>query len=70
MHYVDYYFDNDHNLSSSKNVKHGFEEYTSDPADPVPYTNGTYSRRNNEYMVEDQRFARSDLMYWLMKPIL
>jgi hypothetical protein len=23
----------------------------------VPYTNGIYRRRNNEYMVEDQRFA-------------
>ncbi len=29
----------------------------SDPALPVPYTNGIYGDRNNEYMVEDQRFA-------------
>jgi len=32
-------------------------EYISDPAKPVPYTNGIYGRRNNEYMAEDQRFA-------------
>jgi len=34
-----------------------FDEYTSDPTKPVPYTNGIYSNRNNEYMVEDQRFT-------------
>jgi uncharacterized protein len=34
-------------------------EYISDPAKPVPYTNGIYGRRNNEYMAEDQRFAAS-----------
>jgi len=34
-----------------------FSEYISDPAKPVPYTNGIYGRRNNEYMAEDQRFA-------------
>lgn len=35
----------------------GFSSYVSDPAKPVPYTAGTYAGRNNEYMVEDQRFA-------------
>ncbi|MDQ2719988.1 MAG: CocE/NonD family hydrolase [Bacteroidota bacterium] len=34
-----------------------YDEYISDPAKPVPYTNGIFARRNNEYMVEDQRFA-------------
>ena len=34
-----------------------FSEYISDPGKPVPYTNGIYRRRNNEYMVEDQRFT-------------
>lgn len=32
-------------------------DYISDPAKPVPYTNGIFGRRNNEYMAEDQRFA-------------
>ena len=34
-----------------------FAEYISDPKKPVPYTNGIYRSRNNEYMVEDQRFT-------------
>ncbi|AXE16638.1 X-Pro dipeptidyl-peptidase [Runella rosea] len=37
--------------------KDGFDEYVSDPAKPVPYTDGIFARRNNQYMVEDQRFA-------------
>ncbi|MDB5268353.1 MAG: X-Pro dipeptidyl-peptidase [Hymenobacter sp.] len=32
-------------------------EYLSDPANPVPYTDGIHGSRNNEYMIEDQRFA-------------
>lgn len=35
----------------------GFSSYTSDPAKPVPYTATVSGGRNNEYMVEDQRFA-------------
>ncbi|MFN8343770.1 MAG: CocE/NonD family hydrolase [Spirosomataceae bacterium] len=35
----------------------GFDEYVSDPAKPVPYTDGIFARRNNQYMIEDQRFA-------------
>ncbi|GAB3844319.1 CocE/NonD family hydrolase [Hymenobacter terrigena] len=39
-------------------------EYLSDPANPVPYTDGVHGERNNEYMIEDQRFAakRSDVL--------
>ncbi|MBF9223047.1 CocE/NonD family hydrolase [Hymenobacter ruricola] len=32
-------------------------QYLSDPANPVPYTAGVRGSRNNEYMIEDQRFA-------------
>ncbi|MBF9140775.1 CocE/NonD family hydrolase [Hymenobacter properus] len=32
-------------------------QYLSDPANPVPYTAGVRGDRNNEYMIEDQRFA-------------
>ena len=35
----------------------GFTQYISDPANPVPYTDGVHAGRNNEYMMEDQRFA-------------
>lgn len=43
-----------------------FDEYLSDPARPVPYTNGIYGRRNNDYMAEDQRFAavRPDVLVY------
>lgn len=34
-----------------------YNEYVSDPNKPLPYTNGSYAERNNEYLVEDQRFA-------------
>ena len=45
----------------------GFDEYTSDPASPVPYTQGKFSSRNNLYIVEDQRFAaeRPDVLSFL-----
>jgi uncharacterized protein len=38
-------------------AQEGFDEYVSDPAKPVPYTDGVFARRNNQYMIEDQRFA-------------
>ncbi|WP_375445977.1 CocE/NonD family hydrolase [uncultured Fibrella sp.] len=46
-------------------------EYTSDPAKPVPYTDGTWARRNNAYMVEDQRFAarRPDVLVFQTEPL-
>ena len=57
---VSYYFDADKKLSSKKNnAENSFDEYISDPANPVPYTSKVQGRRNNEYMVEDQRFAAS-----------
>jgi len=37
--------------------KEGFDEYVSNPAKPVPYADGISARRNNQYMIEDQRFA-------------
>ncbi len=37
--------------------KETFDEYTSDPAKPVPYSESITPRMNIEYMVDDQRFA-------------
>jgi len=61
---TDFYLNNNGKLSSQKSI--GFDEYISDPAKPVPYTNGIFARRNNEYMVEDQRFAaqRPDVLVY------
>ncbi|MFN0083080.1 MAG: CocE/NonD family hydrolase [Ferruginibacter sp.] len=44
-----------------------FDEYVSDPANPVPYTKAAQGERNNGYMGEDQRFAseRNDVLYYV-----
>lgn len=52
-----YYFQNNGQLTVTQPTTNGVTEYVSDPNKPVPYTAGIYPRRNNEYMVEDQRFA-------------
>ncbi len=53
-----FYFKKDGELSTNKPTqKNSYNEYVSDPDKPLPYTNGVYDRRNNEYVVEDQRFA-------------
>ena len=41
-----------------------FDEYISDPAHPVPYTEDVHERRTREYMTDDQRFAerRTDVL--------
>ncbi|OON66921.1 CocE/NonD family hydrolase [Hymenobacter sp. CRA2] len=48
-----------------------FDEYVSDPQHPVPYTSGIHAGRNNEYMVEDQRFAaqRPDVLTYQTEPL-
>jgi putative CocE/NonD family hydrolase len=47
------------------------DEYLSDPANPVPYTNGVKASRDNEYMIEDQRFAakRPDVLSFQTEPL-
>ena len=48
-----------------------YDEYRSDPSHPVPYTNGIHADRNNEYLVEDQRFAaqRPDVLTFQTPPL-
>ena len=45
--------------------------YLSDPANPVPYTDGVYAERNNEYLIDDQRFAaqRPDVLSFQTEPL-
>jgi putative CocE/NonD family hydrolase len=64
--YVDYYLNPDQQLSTTQRNEKDFDEYVSDPGKPVPYTNGVYGRRNNDYMAEDQRFAaiRPDVLVY------
>jgi uncharacterized protein len=49
----------------------GFDEYTSDPAHPVPYTEAVHFNRTREYMTDDQRFAsrRPDVLTYC-SPVL
>jgi putative CocE/NonD family hydrolase len=63
---VPYYLSADKQLTLSATDTRSFDEYTSDPNKPVPYTNGIFSRRNNDYMAEDQRFAaiRPDVLVY------
>jgi putative CocE/NonD family hydrolase len=43
-----------------------FDEYVSDPAKPVPYTEDVHLQRTREYMTDDQRFAarRPDVLVY------
>ncbi|RYD95109.1 MAG: CocE/NonD family hydrolase, partial [Sphingobacteriales bacterium] len=64
---VEYFFNSKQQLSTTRESgANSFDEYISDPNKPVPYTNGIYARRNNDYMAEDQRFAslRTDVLFY------
>ncbi|HTE52032.1 MAG TPA: CocE/NonD family hydrolase [Kofleriaceae bacterium] len=49
----------------------GFDEYLSDPARPVPYTQEMTPRWSKTYMTEDQRFAarRPDVLVYATPPL-
>lgn len=62
---TNFYFGANGKLSTTPpGSKNSFDEYISDPSNPVPYTNVVSGQRNNEYVVEDQRFAsaRKDVL--------
>jgi hypothetical protein len=48
-----------------------YDEYLSDPANPVPYTNEISTSRGTGYMIEDQRFAarRPDVLVYETDPL-
>ncbi len=49
----------------------GHDEYVSDPAKPVPYTEAVSVRMTSEYMTDDQRFAarRPDVLGYQTEPL-
>jgi putative CocE/NonD family hydrolase len=51
---------------TAPNTALSFDEYVSDPAKPVPYTDQVHTERTREYMTDDQRFAsrRPDVMVY------
>ena len=61
-----FYLNEKNELTKISGNKNTADEYISDPNKPVPYTNGIYASRNNDYMAEDQRFAytRPDVLYY------
>jgi len=56
----------EHGTSSPSGNGHGaaYDQYISDPADPVPYIDGVRGGRDNQYIVVDQRWAakRADVL--------
>jgi uncharacterized protein len=44
-------------LDEKPKIQNAFDEYISDPAHPVPYTEDVHFKRTREYMNDDQRFA-------------
>jgi putative CocE/NonD family hydrolase len=62
---VSLYLSNNHELKYTVPVT-GYDEYISDPANPVPYTAGVHKGRTKEYMIDDQRFAaaRNDVLVY------
>jgi putative CocE/NonD family hydrolase len=71
-----FYFHDKGKLSTqSPSGNAGFDQYISDPAKPVPYTEDVHLRRTREYMTDDQRFAarRPDVLVYetevLQQPI-
>jgi hypothetical protein len=61
------YFHPDGKLSfEAPDEAEAFDEYVSDPNNPVPYTEDVHLRRTREYMTDDQRFAarRPDVMVY------
>lgn len=53
------------------NDKDAFDEYTSDPSKPVPFTTSTAIGMTREYMTDDQRFAarRPDVLVYQTEPL-
>lgn len=53
------------------NAQNGFDEYVSDPANPVPYTQKITLNYPRDFMTEDQRFVstRPDVLVYQTEPL-
>ena len=56
---------------NSRVTADGYDEYVSDPANPVPYIDGVRGGRDNQYIITDQRFAaaRPDVLTYQTEPL-
>jgi putative CocE/NonD family hydrolase len=61
-----WFLNEQHGLALNTTTTKGFDEYVSDPANPVPYIDKVAGERLSEYMAADQRFAakRKDVLYY------
>jgi len=66
-----FFFGHDNRLATVPSETTGYDEYVSDPADPVPYIDGVHGGRDNQYIVTDQRFAskRPDVLTYQTGPL-
>lgn len=57
--------------SNAPEAADGNDAYVADPAKPVPYQQGTLTRRTSTYMIDDQRFAeaRADVLTYRTEPL-
>lgn len=61
---VTWYLNANKTLGFKESTSSGFDQYVSNPANPVPYYYANESSRNDEYMTGDQQFAskRADVL--------
>jgi putative CocE/NonD family hydrolase len=62
----------DHALAPvAPTARTSFDEFVSDPAHPVPFTEAVATGMTKEYMTDDQRFAarRPDVLHWVGEPL-
>lgn len=66
-----YYFQPKEGLGEERPPQASFEEFISDPAKPVPFTEAITPRMTVEYMTDDQRFAsrRPDVLVFQTEPL-
>jgi putative CocE/NonD family hydrolase len=67
------YFQRGHSLSLDRSPgdDQGFDQYVSDPKNPVPSEGGVLASRTRNYMLADQRFAfaRPDVLSYQTEPL-
>jgi hypothetical protein len=58
-------------FDAAPTASRAFDEWVSDPAHPVPYTEDVAIGMTKEYMIDDQRFAsrRADVMVYATEPM-
>ncbi|MEM9454661.1 MAG: CocE/NonD family hydrolase [Myxococcota bacterium] len=58
-------------LDAAPGDRRAFDQFVSDPAHPVPFSEALTTKMTREYMTDDQRFAarRPDVRTWVSEPL-